>query len=94
MAVQPVQLKNTAEQIQPRELPASAQPFDWVGKFSRAVGNVLFNLIPVAIVVVFFWLQGQIGAGGGWLGMAGIGMSVIVELVLVFIWSLFVKHEH
>lgn len=52
--------------------------------------RLLFQVFPFVIVGLFFWLQAQISAQAqGVVYQVAIGGSVIVELGLIFVWSLF-----
>ena len=52
--------------------------------------RLLFQIFPFAVVGLFFWFQTQIGAQvQGLVYQVAIGASVIVELGLIFVWSMF-----
>lgn len=68
-----------------------SQPSQWVAKMWRLAGKILFNLIPLIIAAVFFWLQAQIERQGGSLSKFELSLTVVFELALVFIWSLFLE---
>lgn len=51
----------------------------------------MFNLFPLAVVGGFFWFQVQIDAQNtGLLHTLVTIMSVVVELGVIFVWSLFI----
>jgi len=77
------------------ELPqrAAATRID-INKIGRSIrrflGKLVFNLIPFAIVAVFFWIQIQIGDSiQGLGGKATLVVVTVAEIGLVFVWSLF-----
>lgn len=56
----------------------------------RSVLHLLFGIFPYAIAGVFFWMQYQIQSStNGITMMVNLAISVIAELTLVFVWSLF-----
>jgi hypothetical protein len=81
------------EQVQSIDQQTPRRSYAWGVKLSRFVGILTFNLTPFVIVAAFFWLQVQMERGGAWLSKVEIGISVLIELGLVFIWSLSLKHE-
>lgn len=68
---------------------AGAYP-PWTDRLLKALGRLLFNLLPFAVVGIFLWLQIQVGSQtSGLVGKVVLALTVIVELALIFIWSLF-----
>lgn len=93
MATQPVELTKPIEPVQTIEKRARRRPYAWTIKLRRLGAKLIFNIAPFAIALGFLWIQIQIGASGGWLAKVEIGMSVVVEIGLVFIWSLFIRND-
>jgi hypothetical protein len=57
----------------------------------RKLSRLMFNLFPLAVVAAFFWLQVQIDTQNtGLPHMLVTIMTVVVELGLIFVWSLFI----
>jgi hypothetical protein len=62
----------------------------WPSRLRGWIRRSLFNVFPFLVVGVFFWAQSQIGRQAqGWVSTFSIGMTVIVEFAVIFIWSLF-----
>lgn len=60
-------------------------------RLARMLNRLLFNLFPFVVVAAFFWLQVQIDAQNtGTLHSLVIIMSVLLELGVIFVWSLFI----
>ena len=58
----------------------------------RALKSLIFNLFPLTVIAAFFWLQVQIDAQNtGLIRMLILIMSVLVELGVIFVWSLFIR---
>lgn len=61
-------------------------------RLARALKSLLFNLFPFIVVAAFFWLQVQIDSQNtGLLRTLVLSMSVLVELGIIFVWSLFIR---
>lgn len=70
----------------PAHQPSELQP-----SLRTRLARLMFNLFPLVVVAVFFWLQVQIDVQNtGLLRTLVIIMSVLVELGVIFIWSLFI----
>lgn len=60
-------------------------------RLAHKLGRLMFNLFPLAVVGGFFWFQVQIDAQNtGLLHTLVTIMSVVVELGVIFVWSLFI----
>ena len=64
--------------------------FGWLIGVRRFLGKLIFNLIPFVIVAVFFWIQTHIDRSGGLGGKAALAVVTVVEIGLVYLWSLFI----
>lgn len=61
-------------------------------RLARALKSLIFNLFPFIVIVAFFWLQVQIDAQNtGLIRTLVLSMSVLVELGIIFVWSLFIR---
>ena len=59
-------------------------------RVQRAVTRLVFELLPLVISVSFFWLQAQIDNQlSGLISTLVIILTVLAEIGLVFVWSLF-----
>jgi hypothetical protein len=68
-------------------LQTTNDPVRWA---LRWVGRIVFEITPLLIIAGFFWLQFQIGARTeGILNSVLTAMTVVVEIGLIFVWSLF-----
>jgi hypothetical protein len=62
----------------------------WASRLLRVVRRVLFELFPIVVGGSFLWFQIQVGnQTGGWVRSAALAMTAIVEIGLIFVWSLF-----
>jgi hypothetical protein len=60
-------------------------------RMARALKSLIFNLFPFIVIAAFFWLQVQIDAQStGLVRTLAIVMTVLVELGVIFVWSLFI----
>jgi hypothetical protein len=63
-----------------------------VARLTHGIGQAVMMLLPLVIVAVFFWLQGQIsGLVAGCPGNVLIAVSVVTEIALVMVWSRFAR---
>jgi hypothetical protein len=61
-------------------------------RLARVLKSLIFNLFPFIVVAAFFWLQVQIDAQNtGLIRTLILIMSVLVELGVIFVWSLFIR---
>lgn len=59
-------------------------------RIRAAVGRVLFNAIPFVLVALFVWIENLIGRQAhNLIGQLALGATVVVEIGLIFLWSLF-----
>lgn len=57
----------------------------------RGLGRLCFEVLPLVIVAAFFWLQVQIDTQvSGLAGTLVIVLTVLAEIGLIFVWSLFI----
>jgi len=72
------------------ELAGALPP--WPSRVVAWIRRALFDLFPFLVVGLFFWIQLQIGGQvGGWPGKAVLAATVFLEVLLVFVWSLFLS---
>ena len=59
-------------------------------RFREAAGRLLFNALPFGMVAAFLWLQALIDRQAHGTAMqVEMGAAALVEIGLVFVWSLF-----
>jgi hypothetical protein len=58
----------------------------------RALGRLAFEIFPLVVVAGFFWLQVNLEAQlDGLLSNLAISLTILAELGLIFLWSLFIR---
>ena len=57
----------------------------------QMVKRVLFTVFPYAVIAGFFWLQIQIVPADTPAHMVLLGMTVIAEGAILFVWGLFAR---
>jgi hypothetical protein len=68
---------------------SGASPPIWMRLWAPA-GRALFQVFPFAVVALFFWLQIQINQQThGLVYHIALGASAVVEIGVIFVWSLF-----
>jgi hypothetical protein len=61
-------------------------------RLAGALKSLVFNLFPFIVIAAFFWLQVQIDAQNtGLIRTLILIMTVLVELGVIFVWSLFIR---
>ena len=60
-------------------------------RLRRMAKRVLFTLFPYAVIAGFFWLQIQVVPQDTPANKVLIGMTVIAEGAILFIWGLFAR---
>ena len=78
----------SAQAIPVSEAPQAAPSA--TARFREAAGRLLFNAFPFGVVAAFFWLQALIDRQAhGTALQVEMGAAALVEVGLVFVWSLF-----